>query len=148
MAVFDRKSLTKLMPQQLWIFSLLLLAVPALAHTVWTDGIGDWFTPSNWSAGVPNFVDDAEINNGGTAQIGSPGAKAGNLYLGVGTFDSGNLLISGSGILTNSSGLLVGLSGSGVLTVQNGGAVSDFRGFVGTLADSNGSAVVEGAGSR
>lgn len=120
----------------------------ASAQTIWTDASGDWFNPANWSAGVPNSSTDAQITNSGTAQIGSAGATAPNLYLGFNGVDSGNLLVSGSGTLRNSSLLAVGHSGSGKVTVQNGGTLSHPFGNIGNLAGSNGTVLVEGTGSR
>ena len=51
------------------IFCVLVLAAPISAQTIWTDATGDWFTAGNWSAGVPNAMTDAQINNNGIAQI-------------------------------------------------------------------------------
>ena len=88
------------------LFALLVASAPAFAQTtVWTDGTGNWFTPANWSAGVPNANTDALINNGGNAQITSSGAAAGEVEIGVGVQDSGTLSTSGSGDLQD-GGLL------------------------------------------
>ena len=73
------------------------------AQTIWIDGADDWFNPPNWSAGVPNSSTDAEINNGGEAQIVSAGATAANFYLGFESHDAGSLLVSGSGTLRDIS---------------------------------------------
>ena len=57
------------------LLAFLMSSTPVFAQTtVWTDGTGNWFTPANWSAGVPNSSPIADINNGGTAQITSSGA--------------------------------------------------------------------------
>src|ERR1700720_503125 len=63
------------------------IATNALAQTVWTDATGDWFNAGNWSAGVPNSTTSAQINNGGTAQITSSGAAAGDVTLGLASSD-------------------------------------------------------------
>src|SRR5690348_13608123 len=68
------------------------------AQTVWTDGTGDWFLGSNWSAAVPNSSTQAQINNGGTAQISASGAAAASILLGWNDVSElGNLSISGAG---------------------------------------------------
>ena len=86
---------------------MLLLAITALALTaspdsradaecncltIWTNtGAGDWFNSSNWSTQVPtctggicpplNGPVEAQINNGGTAQITTSGASACEVFL-------------------------------------------------------------------
>src|SRR6266700_5989064 len=77
------------------LLALFVTSVPAFAQTtVWTDATGDWFTPANWSAGVPDSSTTAQINNGGTAQIIANGAAAGFVEMGVGAGDTGTLSIS------------------------------------------------------
>src|SRR5581483_7390450 len=74
--------------------------VVAVGQTIWTDGTGDWFVGTNWSAGVPSSSTQAKINNGGTAQISVAGATADSLLLGYDTTkDSGTVTVSGSGNL-------------------------------------------------
>ena len=126
---------------------LFFLARVACAQTIWTDASGEWFKPANWSADVPNSSIDAQINNGGTAQIGSAGATTANLYLGFTGDDSGNLLVTGPGAVRNSTLLAVGHAGKGTLTVQNGGAVANVFGNIGDLVGGNGTALIEGSGS-
>src|SRR5581483_6127922 len=68
-----------------------------IAQTVWTDGSGDWFVGTNWSAGVPNSSTQAQINNGGTAQITTTGAAAASILLGWNDVSElGTLNISGA----------------------------------------------------
>src|SRR4051812_21733761 len=79
------------------VVAFLVVAAPVFGqNTVWTDGTGNWFNGSNWSAGVPNANTTALINNGGTAQIMSSGAAAGEVEIGVGAQDTGTLSTSGS----------------------------------------------------
>src|SRR6266404_3461484 len=86
------------------LFALFVTSVPAFAQTtVWTVGTGDWFTPANWSAGVPDSSTTAQISNGGTSQITSGGAAAGFVEMGVGAGDTGTLSISGPGSLQDES---------------------------------------------
>ncbi len=53
--------------------SALIFAASGLASgqvTTWTNtGVGDWFDPGNWTAGVPGPGQQAFFINGGTAQI-------------------------------------------------------------------------------
>ncbi|MBN1851311.1 MAG: hypothetical protein JW829_01255, partial [Pirellulales bacterium] len=48
---------------------------------------------------------------------------------------------------TNGGGLYIGPKGSGMLTVQNGGSVSDLTGWIGTSAGAIGTVTVTGSGS-
>lgn len=127
---------------------LLGLAPTGFTQTIWQAESGDWFQPVNWSDGVPTSSTDAQINNGGTAQIEAGAAAASNLYLGFGAADLGNLLVSGSGSLQVTSGLAIGNAGTGSLTIQGGATVTDDNGGIGGFPDSStGIVVVDGAGS-
>ncbi|MEO8044331.1 MAG: hypothetical protein ABI674_05445 [Spartobacteria bacterium] len=119
----------------------------ASAQTIWNTQSGDWFQTANWSDAVPDSATDAQINNGGTPQIDAAGATANNLYLGFGALDSGSLLISGAGTLQSASQLAVGYFGTGMMTVSNGGNISDDFASLGNMAGSQGAALVDGAGS-
>jgi T5SS/PEP-CTERM-associated repeat protein len=137
--------------------SALILALPLIApsigvaQTVWTDGTGDWFLGTNWSAGIPNSNVQAQINNTGTAQITTSGAVAQSILLGFDVPDTGNLSTSGPGALTVSSDLAVGYGGTGVLSITNGANVSDVSGEIGYTIHSEtgatGTATVDGPGS-
>src|SRR5881394_2398842 len=82
------------------LLALFVTSVPAFAQTtIWTDATGDWFTPANWSAGVPDSSTTAQINNGGTAQIMASDAAASEVDLGVAAGDMGTLSVSGAGML-------------------------------------------------
>jgi T5SS/PEP-CTERM-associated repeat protein len=123
-----------------------------VAQTVWTDGTGDWFVGTNWSSGVPNSSTQAQINNGGTAQITASGAGAASILLGWNDVSElGNLSISGAGLLTVQQDLAVGGLGNGTLGITSGAQVSDFSGEVGYTITSHpgvsGNATVDGAGS-
>lgn len=125
------------------MFALLASFAPAFAQTtVWTDGTGNWFTPANWSAGVPNANTGAQINNGGNAQITSSGAAAGEVEIGVGAQDSGTLSTSGPGDLQDGGSVYVGRSGTGNFSITNGGVVSSIRFVIGENSGSNGTATV------
>ncbi|PYK10777.1 MAG: hypothetical protein DME65_08870, partial [Verrucomicrobia bacterium] len=132
----------------------LLLVTPTvgMAQTIWTDGTGDWFLGTNWSAGVPNSSTQAQINNGGTAQITTSGAGAASVLLGWNDVSElGNLNISGAGRLTVQQDLAVGGLGNGAFNITGGAQVSDFSGEVGYTVTSHpgviGNATVDGAGS-
>jgi T5SS/PEP-CTERM-associated repeat protein len=133
-------------PRFVLIVSALALGTNALSQTVWTDGTGDWFNSANWSMGVPTFPTAAQINNGGTAQITSSGASAGDVTLGLGSLDSGTLSTSGSGNATTGS-LYIGESGKGTFSIINGGVVSSIGFVIGDNSSSSGVTTVSGAGS-
>jgi T5SS/PEP-CTERM-associated repeat protein len=119
--------------------------MPAFAQTtVWTDATGDWFTPANWSAGVPDSSTTAQINNGGTAQIMASGAAANDVDLGVAAGDVGTLSISGGGTL---GPMNVGESGTGTLNITAGGIVQDSEATVGADSGSTGTVLVDGVGT-
>ncbi len=107
-------------------------------------GPGSWFVSSNWSGNsVPGSGSDADISNGGTAQISFGVANPGNLYLGNASTKSGTLLISGGTLSPNTgSGMkvYVGFSGAGHV-IQSAGTFSNtsFGSFyVGYNPDSSG----------
>ena len=130
------------------LFALLLASPPAFSQTTaWTDGTGNWFTPANWSAGVPNANTDAQINNGGNAQITSSGAETGGLEIGVGVQDSGTLSTSGSGDLQTGGLMYIARSGTGNLSISSGGSVSSGRFIIGENAGSQGTVTVSGVDS-
>src|SRR5206468_1159830 len=107
--------------------ALLVVSPPAAAQmqTFWVDGTGDWFNAANWSAGVPNSNVDAEIDNGGTAQVTAPGAAALDVDLGFNApSNSGTVTVDGNGRLSIGLVLGVGVNGNGTLSVSNGGVVS------------------------
>jgi T5SS/PEP-CTERM-associated repeat protein len=103
---------------------VLATSTPSCADDNWTGATStDWFTATNWSAGVPNAADTANIDT--VAQnatvVGATGAQANTV--------------------------LVGNSGTGTLTIQNGGNVSNVTGYVGYITGSTGTVTVDGAGS-
>lgn len=91
---------------------------------------------------------DVTISNGGmiSAKLATLGDLAGS---------SGSMTVSGAGSIWKAVGdgtsytgyMNVGNNGNGSLTVNNGGAVSAYRLYIGTESGSSGMAVVSGAGS-
>jgi T5SS/PEP-CTERM-associated repeat protein len=159
--------------------ALILLLAPnaAAQETRWRAGTGDWFEPANWTAGVPTTSKDAVIDNGGTAQIASPGAAPRHLfvgkespnpsllkivgggtldnspwyraYLGYGPGSHGIVTISGGGSTwTDRSGSIVGNYGAGTLTIEGGGQVSSSSVTLSYFPNSQGTATVTGSGSE
>jgi T5SS/PEP-CTERM-associated repeat protein len=127
---------------------LFVTSLPAYAQTtVWTDATGDWFTASNWSAGVPDSSTTAQINNAGTAQIMSSGAAASEVDLGVAAGDVGTLSVFGTGNLQDGGAMNVGEAGTGTVTITDGRTVSDSDATVGSGSGSTGFVLVDGAGS-
>jgi T5SS/PEP-CTERM-associated repeat protein len=111
------------------------------------DGAGDWFVSANWSAGAPGAATNAQINNGGTAQIVGTSAAARNVSLGNLFEGSGTLEVQGSAAAFND--MDVGLVGSGALLIGNGGQVSvATSGIIGDGPESSGTATVNGTSSR
>jgi fibronectin-binding autotransporter adhesin len=104
--------------------ALLATASSSRAQTDWTGTVSsDWFTAGNWNAGVPTSATSANIDSAtpNATVVGAAGATVQNLA--------------------------VGSVGTGILTIQNGGTVSNVLGAVGNLAGSNGMVTVTGAGS-
>jgi T5SS/PEP-CTERM-associated repeat protein len=118
-----------------------------LDQTVWMDGIGDWFNPSNWSAGVPNASTIAQINNGGTAEITSGIAAASRVELGIAAGDVGTVSTSGSGSLQDEGAMYIGEQGTGTVSITAGASVSSYVFVLGQTPGSNGTATVSGPGS-
>ncbi len=122
-------------------------------------GAGDWFNPSNW-APYHDFVPacasnacpedggtiEADINNGGTAQISglSQTAHACETFLGKDSGQSGNLSVDHA-TLDMCSEMHVGYDGKGVLTIKNGGLVTTPVGAdIAADSGSSGSTTVDG----
>ncbi|MBX3506279.1 MAG: autotransporter domain-containing protein [Parvibaculum sp.] len=123
-----------------------LAAAPAGA-TDWTGAIGDWFDPSNWNSGVPTSGEQANINNGGTAQVGAEGA-ASSVWIGQNAGQSGALEVTGpDAALTAASGVFVGFSGSGTLDISGGGVINSGGTTIAATGTSTGSVTVDGDGS-
>jgi T5SS/PEP-CTERM-associated repeat protein len=127
----------------------LLSASSTMSQTIWNDGTGDWFTPANWTPpGPPTATDDAEINNGGTAQIGAAGAVAQRLTLGNNNTDSGTVSVGAGGNLAVSLNLTVGEFGQGTFNVTGGGIAQTDELTLGLQNGSMGTVLVDGAGSK
>ena len=130
--------------------ALLLVASDASAQTLWTDGVGDWFSAGNWSLGVPNPASgtsfDARIDNGGIAKILASGASVRRITLGANNATSGGLQVL-AGSLNVTENLHLGESGQGVVTVGNGGTITSQTTRLGRFTGGSGTATVTGAGS-
>ncbi len=114
-----------------------LAASTSLAQTDWTAGTGDFLVDSNWSAGSPFAGVVTNINNGGTAQLGTVGQvfidtfniagtaastgrfelTAGDLQareINIGNVGTGSASVSGGYLeATNGQSLFVGGHGDG-----------------------------------
>jgi T5SS/PEP-CTERM-associated repeat protein len=125
-----------------------LLADNASAQTLWTDGTGSWFIASKWSAGVPTSATDAQVTNGGTAQIFGNSAQAKSLNLGRNAGESGTLEVVSNGVLgdlTVTIFMIVGNLGAGTMRISAGASVTDQFGIIGAFGDSRGTVTVAGA---
>jgi T5SS/PEP-CTERM-associated repeat protein len=128
--------------------ALLFLTSAAFAQTtMWTNGTGDWLDASHWDNGLPNATTDAQVNNGGIAQIGAPGAAAQNLTLGLALSDSGTISVGAGGVLDVTNFITVGSAGAGSLAISGGGTVSNTDAIIGNDATSIGMVTVDGTGS-
>ena len=135
--------------------ALALCASPAIApadscigQTNWRVSGGSWFDCNdNWDHGCPDSSTSAQINNGGTATIGSTGAVSCDLTLGGAATDSGTLVVD-HGVLNISLDAAVGGYGKGVLTITNGGTVTAALVSIASQTSSNGAATVDGANSK
>jgi outer membrane autotransporter protein len=107
----------------------MMLASVAFGQTQWTGNTSNgWFNPGNWSNGVPTTGVTATIDttSPNPTEIRGTGAVAGNVFIGSKPGANGVLTVTlgvTPGTLT-SSGVIVGNSGTGTLTVANGGIVS------------------------
>lgn len=89
-------------------------AVPPVT-TNWTNsGTGSWFTDTNWNSGVPTSTTNANVTNGGTAQVDGGGAGVANL-LTIGNLST--VQVTGGSTLSLTAGATIGL---GTLSVVNG----------------------------
>ena len=93
--------------------------VQCLQNTTWRGSTGNWFTTTNWNNGVPNSSINAQVNNGGTAQITSSlvTANACTLTIGPGA-------VSVDALLNVVGSVTVGSSGTGLLALGNSATVS------------------------
>ena len=129
------------------------LGVPgaSFGQTIWQAGTGEWNTPGNWTLGVPNSgADDfdAQIKNGGTAQLLTPGASVRRLRVGVGA-GGGQLEVNGGGLtVTDNFHLNEGGTGFASTTVQSGGIVTAPTTVVGYSSTGQSNFLITGAGSR
>jgi T5SS/PEP-CTERM-associated repeat protein len=125
--------------------------VQCLPITNWThNGTGIWYTAANWNNGTPTSSINAQINNGGTAQVNSSlvPANACSLTLGFDIGNSGNVSLSGNATLSATNGIVVANKGIGTLTIGSGSAVTSGSSSIavqaGQLWTSNGTVTVNG----
>jgi T5SS/PEP-CTERM-associated repeat protein len=134
------------------LFSL-LSASSTMGQTIWNDGIGDWFTAGNWTADAPPNTappdnnTHAEIDNGGTAQVNAAGAQALTLNLGQTSADSGFLTIGAGGNLHIVQFFTIGNNGTGNMAISGGGVVTSFYGEIGSQNGAVGTVTIDGVGS-
>ncbi|MBU1698878.1 MAG: PQQ-binding-like beta-propeller repeat protein [Candidatus Eisenbacteria bacterium] len=133
--------------------ALLLLFSATAAQgvsTYWQAATGDWYNHSNWTDGIPSSGDEAFINNGGTALIGSQVGSTRDLTLGAGIGESGTVEMNGGSLIVEEY-LYIGDSGTGLLSIENGAALSESEAitgvFIGYRENGEGSVVVSGPGS-
>jgi subtilase-type serine protease len=129
-----------------------------LQTTTWRDATSSWFTAANWTNGVPDSTKNAQINNGGTAQVGNSLAVANacSLTLGNNAGESGNVLVSaaaGSASLHVGGVVVVASLGTATLTVSSGGSVTSGSvsvapGWFPPTGIGHGTVTIDGTGSN
>ena len=103
---------------RIWILLVAALVVsrPALA-VEWVGTVGDFNDGANWQSGnVPEFDQEALINNGGTAQLSSD-AEVQNLRIGR---DGGQGTFEQTGGLIMATGAFIGDNSTGTATISGG----------------------------
>ena len=103
---------------------VLASTMPSCAVEFWNGSAStNWFTVGNWSAIVPDNTTSTRIDTvtPNATVIGAAGAQ--------------------------STGLRVGVSATGALTIQSGGTMNNTLGIIADNAGSIGTAIVDGAGS-
>jgi T5SS/PEP-CTERM-associated repeat protein len=133
------------------VITALLLPMSAAfgATTTWIDATGNWFIGTNWDNGEPDLTTDAQINNGGTAQILTdvPQAVALSLTLDLNAGNSGTVEVSPPhGGLTVEEGIFVGYQGKGNLNVNDGDSVSSATASIASFTGGSGSAALREGG--
>jgi T5SS/PEP-CTERM-associated repeat protein len=120
-------------------------------------GAGDWFNPLNWGPNHNQVPDcgqccqypwEADINNGGTAQISTPTPTAYvcELFLGKdNSMQSGTLSVN-HGTMQTCNESFIGYHGKGTLSIKNGGVVTTLPvgASIASLTGSNGTVTVDG----
>ena len=91
------------------LFVVASSAGPLAAQDVfWTAGVGDFLEPTNWDPFPPDFLTNAHINNGGTAQLGGNDiGDVAEFFLGDSSGDSGSFEMSGGQFLALTEGLVL-----------------------------------------
>ncbi|BCW87530.1 hypothetical protein sos41_06600 [Alphaproteobacteria bacterium SO-S41] len=153
-----------------------IVAASPAAAGVWTGGTSsNWYTPGNWTGGVPNAGTDADIDTvspnptvisglsafANALNLGKTAGGIGDLTVAGGsltTFVSrlgdvagskGTITVSGAGTSwTNTTNALVGISGTGALNVLNGALATVNQVVAARLAGSTGSVTVSGPTSK
>lgn len=127
------------------------LSAQAIDTSWQVDGTSNWFTPSNWSPGLPNPNYEYSYVDKGKAMITTPGATGRFVRIASDNFTTGTLEISGAGT-ANFTSLFIGgyavAGGTGSLNILNGGKLQTYGGSIGSSILAKGTVTVDGAGSR
>jgi hypothetical protein len=143
--------MTRLMKIIIMLSMIYFLASDAsLGQTLWQVGTGNWNTPTNWTLGVPNAASgsafDAQITNGGTAQLLDPGGTVRRMRIGVAA--AGHLQIHGGGLAVTEDLLVnVGAAGVSSVSVTGGSTVTAPITTVGYSSAANSSFLIADAGT-
>ncbi len=115
-----RSKYINLAPLLALAFLFLLPNFAPAQTTAWQSTISSWFTPANWTNGLPDSSTTANIDNTGAPQIASGSAAAFTLALGSSTSSTGSLFLSNTGALS-AANEYIGAAGSGSV-LQTGGS--------------------------
>ena len=130
----------------LTVLCVLSLAVTASA-TEWTAGTGAWENPANWDEGVPGLADNAQIENGGTAQSTGPTNAARYLTVGSAAGD-GTIDLSGGDLTVDQSTYLGNGGGTGTINVSGGAVYNAQYMYIGSSSGATGYLTVSGTSSE
>jgi uncharacterized protein with beta-barrel porin domain len=110
----------------------------------WQGTTGSWFTSSNWTLGVPTNLENAIVDNGGTAKISAAKAVANTLTIGTNVSGSTVELLPGGSLTANTvtvdsqGSLIVDGSIASTQTVVNSGGLLAGNGVIGGNLVNNG----------
>ena len=141
------------------VLILILLGLPTapVSAAVWNwdnPGTGEWTTASNWNPAIlpgSNYLDEAHINNGGTAAIfGGTNVSAYYVSLGSDPGSTGKLRIFGTGSeLLGGGDLFIGAFDRGAMIIFDGGKATLANSvWLGQSEGSYGAMKISGTGSE
>jgi uncharacterized protein with beta-barrel porin domain len=128
------------------VASLILIGSPTLygQQDSWQGTTGSWFTSNNWTLGVPTNLENAIVDNGGTAKVSAANAVANTLTIGTNVSGSTVEILDGRSLTANTvtvdsqGSLIVEGSIASTQTVVNPGGLLAANGIIGGNLVNNG----------